>query len=62
MGVLPLSPEDRYTWKRRAEAWKFGAGLDYKLNFPKRRPKRAPKPASSKGAAKKKKSSSKRRG
>ena len=37
------------------------AGLDRKLNFPKRRPKRAPKPASSKGAAKKKKSSSKRR-
>ena len=38
------------------------AGLDYKLNFPKRRPKRAPKPASSKGAAKKKTRSSKRRG
>ena len=39
------------------------AGLVRKLNFPKRRPKRAPrkKPASSKGAAKKKKSSSKRR-
>ena len=39
------------------------AGLDRKLNFPKRRPKRASskKPASSKGAAKKKKSSSKRR-
>ena len=40
------------------------AGLTkMKLNFPKRRPKRAPrkKPASSKGAAKKKKSSSKRR-
>ena len=32
-----------------------------KLNFPKRRPKRAPKPASSKGAAKKKKSSSRGR-
>ena len=40
------------------------AGLDRKLNFPKRRPKLASskKPASSKGAAKKKKSSSKRRG
>ena len=39
------------------------AGLTNRLNFPKRRPKRAPrkKPASSKGAAKKKKSSSKRR-
>ena len=37
------------------------AGLDYKLNFPKRRPKRAPKPASSKGAAKKKKPSSRGR-
>merc|ERR1711871_814500 len=39
------------------------AGLDRKLNFPKRRPKRASskKLASSKGAAKKKKSSSKRR-
>ena len=37
------------------------AGVTKKLNFPKRRPKRAPKPASSKGPAKKKKSSSKRR-
>ena len=39
------------------------AGHAKKLNFPKRRPKRAPrkKPASSKGAAKKKKSSSKGR-
>ena len=26
-----LSPEEQYTWKRRAEAWKFGSGLDYEL-------------------------------
>ena len=39
------------------------AGLDRKLNFPKRRPQRAPRkmPASSKGTAKKKKPSSRGR-
>eukprot|EP00899_Mesostigma_viride_P027533 jgi/Mesvir1/7965/Mv11876-RA.1 len=26
-----LSPEDRYYWRRRVEAWKFGSGSDYKL-------------------------------
>ena len=26
-----LSPEGQYVWRRRAEAWKFGAGLDYEL-------------------------------
>jgi hypothetical protein len=24
-----LSATERYTWRRRAEAWKYGAGLDY---------------------------------
>ncbi|KAL6136935.1 hypothetical protein ACLB2K_062230 [Fragaria x ananassa] len=26
-----LPPEMKYGWKRRLEAWKYGAGLDYKL-------------------------------
>ena len=26
-----LSPRERFEWRRRAEAWEFGAGLDYKL-------------------------------
>ena len=26
-----LAPSERFTWRRRAEAWKFGAGLDYEL-------------------------------
>ncbi|GMN53759.1 hypothetical protein TIFTF001_022898 [Ficus carica] len=26
-----LPPELRYQWKRRLEAWKYGAGLDYEL-------------------------------
>ncbi|XP_024033030.1 uncharacterized protein LOC21387584 isoform X1 [Morus notabilis] len=29
LSVLP--PELRYQWKRRLEAWKYGAGLDYEL-------------------------------
>ncbi|KAI3774888.1 hypothetical protein L1987_49451 [Smallanthus sonchifolius] len=27
-----LSTEDKYKWKRQLEAWKYGAGLDYKFN------------------------------
>jgi hypothetical protein len=26
-----LPAEHKYVWRRRAEAWKFGAGLDYEL-------------------------------
>lgn len=26
-----LSNGQKYAWRRRAEAWKFGAGLDYEL-------------------------------
>ncbi|KAI3803567.1 hypothetical protein L1987_31723 [Smallanthus sonchifolius] len=27
-----LSTENKYKWKRQLEAWKYGAGLDYKFN------------------------------
>ncbi|KAL5571241.1 hypothetical protein UlMin_020838 [Ulmus minor] len=29
--LTSFSPEMRYQWKRRLEAWKYGAGLDYEL-------------------------------
>lgn len=29
-----MEPAQAYKWRRLAEAWKFGAGLDYKLQLP----------------------------
>jgi hypothetical protein len=31
-------PRDKFQWRRRMEAWKFGSGADYKFNLPDEEP------------------------